>query len=257
MARYAVKDGTTVKVSDYDLTLMLSLSDVIPSDPALINTLLVRKSSAPKGKLRDFYNTKDNLGLVRKVFREALKIIITEISEGGGSFIVPSKGNTNPTMYIGELDDRAARGKLGNNQLTSIDISKAKFKVPLVKYKFSDNSTRQHLGVYINKKLYKKLIDRANTGKGYSKIPRKLNYFLPSIYALFPYIREDSIKRIIKHVFYRIQWHLRRGEEIRIIDREGEIRFFRPLGKYHDSVMKKVVKNRISRERKERYASIN
>lgn len=257
MAKYAVKDGVTVKVSDYDLTLMLSIRDVVPPDPELVKSLLKKKTGAPKGKLRTMYNTKDNLGLVHKVFRESLKLILNEVAKGNCSFIIPSMGRTNPSIYVGELDDRVVRGKLSNSQLTSINIVKAKFKVPLIKYKLSESSTRQHLGVYINKKLYKTLIDRANTGQGYSKIPKQLRHFLPYIYDMFPYIAHDSIIRIIKHVFTRIQWHLRRGEEIRIIDSDGEIRFFRPLGKYHDRVMKDVVKSRIIRDRKYKYATIS
>jgi hypothetical protein len=46
-----------------------------------------------------------------------------------------------------------------------------------------------------------------------------------------------------------LNWHLRRGEEIRIIDGDGEIRFFRPLGRIHDKVMKRVVKGRMTRNR--------
>ena len=258
MPRYKYNSkGNRVKIAEFDTSLMLTLKDVLPNDPKIAKKYLVKKADAPEGKLRDFYNTKDNSGLVRKIFSTLMKSILIEMAVGQCQFIWPKQGKSSARMYVGKLDDKVLRAKRKLKKLRHYNLTQTGYEVPYIKYSFSDFSKRQHLMVYLNKSIYKELVEYANTGGHFSKLPRELDYFLPVVYEEFSYIKEAKLKSLMRYCFLRLQWHLKRGEEVRFLDGDGEIRFFRPLGKAHDKVMREVVKKRLTRERNKRYESIS
>ena len=254
------KRGGQKKVADYDTTLMLTLKDVIPTDRAFTKQFLVRKDDAPAGRLRDFYGCKDNGALVRKIFSTCFKVILYEVAAGNCQFIVPNRGPSNPRIYIDFLKDSEIRGKRKSHKLKKFDLLQTDYKVPYIHYSFSPTTTRSPLRIYLNKELYEVLVNTANSGKTFSKLPRKLDYFLPYIYEEFSYIQEDKLRLLLNTCFRLLQKRLRFGEEVRFIDRDGEVRIFRNLGPKHDEIMKIVKKRRLTFERQEReklYESIS
>tara|TARA_R110002012_G_scaffold290252_2_gene483817 strand:+ start:862 stop:1635 length:774 start_codon:yes stop_codon:yes gene_type:complete len=238
-------NGELVQVSAFDQTLMLTLTDIFPNNPTRAKELLQLKKGSPPGKLQKQYNVKDNSSLVRKIFRLYMKSVVWEMVSGNCSYSFP--GRSQATMYVGSMKDEVVRDKRSRGLLNEFDMLTTKYKIPCIKYKFSEYSKRQELILYVNKPYYRKLIETANSGKRFSKYPKDINDFLPSIYEQFPYIKEASIDKIIRICSSSVSNNLRRGEEVRIIDKEGEIRFYRPLGKIHDKVMYGVKKRRLTR----------
>lgn len=245
MSTHIYRDNKLVKVSNYDTNLMLCLTNIFPNDKYLAASYLQKKKDVT-GKLRDIYNTKDNSSLVRKILRVFLKTLILDMVQGNCAFNFP--GHSKAEMYVGYIDDTNLKKVRQRGSLKDFDLLATNYKVPCIKYKFSKKSHRQELQVYLNKKLYKEFIDTANSSKIFSKYPKNIKHFLPQIYEQFPYIKENSIERLLKFCLGRIVYNLRHGEELRILDEDGEIRFFRPLGAIHDKVMNKVKKQRITRE---------
>lgn len=242
MARYIRgAEGDLVEVAKYDTSLMLTLLDIFPNNSLLAREFLAKKKDAPAGKLRDIYSTQCNSALVRKIFRLFVKNIIGDIITGNCQFLMP--GRSNSSIYMGKHKQQFVRGG-------RFDLLATNYTVPYVRYKISRaTNKKEDLFVYVNKSMYSDLIDRANTGKVFSQRPRDINHFLPYIYSEFSYIKEDCLKKLLSFCFRRMNYYLKRGEELRITDREGEIRFFRSLGKVHDEVMRKVVNTRKARER--------
>ena len=245
------------KVAEYDTSLMLTLKGAIPNDPATAKELLIKTKDAPAGKLRDIYHTKDNSALIRKIFVVCLKAILLEISMGRCKFIVPQKGKFNPAIYMGELRDDVVQGQRKRGKLNKFDLLMGDYKIPYLKYKMSPGTRRPDLMIYVNKTIYQEIVDHANSGQKFSKRPRKIDYFLPVVYEEFSYIKEQQLERIVKYCFSKLHRAIKKGEEIRVIDGEGEIRFFRALGRHHDKVMRKVVKTRLTQERNKRYGAIS
>jgi len=252
MALYAInpQTGRKRKVAEYDLSLMLTLSDVLPSNPALAKQFLVKKKDAPAGRLRDIYHTKDNTRLIRKIFTVCLKAILFEMAMGRCQFIWPIQGRSSAKLIVGSLPDKLVKTKRQYGDLKYLKMFQSDHKVPYIEYRPSKNS-KQYWNVYVDKTIYSTMIKHANSGKPFSKLPRELDYFLPYIYEEFSYIKEDKLKALLRYCFLQLQMHLKRGEEVRILDGTSEIRFFRPLGKKHDSVMRKVARKRFFRERKQ------
>ncbi len=245
MATHVLKEGRPVRVSYFDTSLMMSLKDIFPNNPTIAADLLEKKKGV-SGNIKSIVGAQDNSSAVRKIFRHFIKEVITDIVEGNCMFTFP--GAITSELYMGELLDSLVRWKRSEGMLEDFDMSATKYKVPYIKYRFSRNSRKQDLNVYVNKKLYKRLVEVANSGKKFSKRPKNIDHFLPSIYKQFPYIKERSIRKIVKECLKRLARALKEGEEVRVLDGDGEIRFFRPLGKNHDAIMREVVKKRIIRQ---------
>jgi len=235
----------------YDTTLMLSLKDVLPNDRAFAKKFLLKTDNAPKGKLREIYHTQCNSALVRKIFTYTIKLILWEVATGKCSFNWPSQSKSK--IYMGWLDDKIVKSKAKHNKIPYMDLIQTDYKIPYVCFDFSPYLNKKPIKIYITKEMYKAAILHANTGQKFSNRPRGINYFLPYIYEEFPYIKPQSLRLMILDCFSKVLWHLKEGEEIRILDSEGEVRFFRPLGKFHDEIMTTVVKNRINKAHKEKH----
>jgi hypothetical protein len=235
----------------YDTSLMLSLKDVVPNDRAYAKKYLIKSDIAPKGKLRNLYHTQCNSSLTRKIFNYTLKIILWEIAAGKCSFTWPN--NSASKIYMGWLDDKIVQQKAKLDKIPYINLIQTDYKVPYITFEFSKSEKKVPLKIYVNKEMYKAAILHANTGQKFSQRPRTINYFLPYIYDEFAYIKQESLKALILDCFSKVLWCLKQGEEIRILDSEGEIRFFRPLGRIHDKVMSNVVKKRIEKEHREKH----
>ena len=246
MATHTYKDGELVQVASFDKTLILTLKDIFPDDIEETKKLLQVKQGAPKGKLQKFYNVKDNSSLIRKIFRLYLKEVLWDIISGNCSYLFP--GNSKAEIFTESMKDSVLKYRRQKGQLKEFDLLSTNYKIPRLTYSFSKMSRRQNLEVYVNKSYYKHLVEVANSGKTFSRRPKNINHFLPNIYKQFPYIKEDSINRIIRLGSQRMSYNLRRGEELRLIDKEGEIKFYRPLGKNHDRIMRLVKIKRLTRE---------
>jgi len=252
MPFYGVDDkGKSFKISEYDTTLMLTSKDIFPTDREFCKRNLIKKTTAPAGRMRDLYRCKDNPAVIRKIFNTLLQAILWEISAGKCSFIFP--GASKASISMGTLNDSIVKSKIKKGKLGYVDMLQTGNTVPYITFKFSPREKKKELKVYVYKDIYKNMIAHANTGEKFSIRPREIDYFLPYLYDKFSYIQENSLKNIIVHCFNTLLFHLKRGEEVRFIDKKGEIRFFRPLGRIHDSVMQKVVKKRLQRIHKDKY----
>lgn len=240
-------NGELIQVSAFDKTLMLTLKDIFPDDPKATKELLQAKKDTPKGKLQTFYNVRDNSALVRKIFRLYMKSVIVDVISGNCLYQFP--GNSKAEVYMRNLPDNLVRSRRQRGYLKDFDLLATNYKVPRLTYSFSRRSSRQKLEVYVPKDYYAKIIEHANSGQPFSKRPKNINHFIPKIYEQFPYIKESSINKIIRKGSQRISRNLRLGEELLIIDKEGEIRFYRPLGRDHDKIMRSVKRKRETREK--------
>jgi hypothetical protein len=251
MSQYIVRENKKIKVAAYDSSLMLTLPDIIPNDRDFAKRYLIRKEGAPAGKLRSFYNCKDNSALLRKIITTAVSGILWEVASGFCRFNFPAPSKA--YIYMGWQNEEIVKSKAQHGKLGYLDLMQTDYKVPYITFKFSPRTKKKELKVYVNKPIYAAMVKHANTGEKFSSRPRDIDYFLPYVYDTFPYIEESCLKNLVIYGLNSILHHLKQGEEIRLRSNEGEIRFFRALGKMHDKIMREVVQRRIIREHNEKY----
>ncbi len=202
-----------------------------------------------KGKPTKWYGVEDNSTLVRKIFRRCIQNIIDELIAGNCKFMLPN--NTSASIYVGKLPKKTvlSRCQAGRNPF---DLLSTNREMPGIFYRIGKNTRRKELKVYVSRDRYDKLVERANTGVIFSQRPRGLDYFLEDIYKEFDLLNEKCIRKSLLHCFKKMSYYLTRDEELRFIDKTGEIRFYRQLGSVHDDVMRAVVNKRKYRERKQK-----
>lgn len=240
-------NGELIRVSTFDKSLMMTLTHIFPDDPVATKELLESKPDKPKGKLQDFYNVRDNSALVRKIFREYIKSVLLDVLSGNCLYQFP--GHSQAEIYVKNLPDHLVKSKRQRGYLKDFDLIATNYTIPRLTYRFSKRSRRQQLEIYVPAEYYTKMVEHANKGKVFSKRPKNISHFIHNIYEQFPYIKENSINRIIREGSKRISKNLRYGEELLLVDKDGEFRIYRPLGKEHDRVMRTVKKKRITREK--------
>jgi len=237
-----------------DFSYMLTGKDVLPTDARECKKFLKKKESAPLGKLRDIYHTRENGALVRKIFLALLRCIIEEVAMGNCKFVFPN--NSKATIQADWSTEYMAKTKV-RRQVNSMDIDfiQSEYRLPYIKMLFNNKAIdeKKRYYVYVDKSLYAKLVDTVNKGNNFSRRPRGVDYFLPYIYQEFPYIEEHCLKNLAIHGFSSLLAELHHGEEVRFRDLVGEVRFFRPLGKDYKIIMDMVVKSRIARKQNKLY----
>lgn len=248
MARF-VKDesGGLKQVARFDSSLMMSTSNIFPNNTELSSKFIVKKDTTMVGKPSRWYNVESNSALVRKIFKFCMKVIIDDIIDGNCKFVLPN--NTTASIYMGKLPKQTVlhRCRDGRNPFDLISTNR---EMPGLYYRIGANSRRKLLKVYVSPDRYQRIIDRANTGELFSQRPRGLDYFLDRVYKEFDLLDEKCIRKSLLHCFKKMSYYLKRDEELRFVDKTGEIRFYRQLGKKHDEVMRSVVNKRKFRERK-------
>jgi len=248
MARYVKEsNGELRQVSRFDTRLMMSPRDIFPNSKEEAAKYIIKKDKYKVGKPSKWYGVEDNSSLVRKIFRHCIKNIIDEVISGNCKFMLPNKSSASIYMRTLDRTDVIAKCKKGINHF---DLLATNRTIPMLTYSISKSNKRKKLNIYVSNDRFKTIIERANTGKIFSQRPRGLDYFLPKIYEEFSYLSEEYIRKALLFCFRRMSYYLKRDEELRFIDKTGEIRFYRPLGKLHDVVMQSVVNKRKARERK-------
>lgn len=260
MATHKYSGGELVQHSRFDTSLLLTLTDIFPDDQELAQKLIQKKPNHPKGATHRYYKVRDSSSLIRKIFRLYIKNVIWNVISGTCKYDFP--GNSTASIFMGKMPDKIVKGKRSRGGLGDFDMMATNYTIPRLSYKVSKGSFKKNLEVYVNKVYYKQLVNTANnpkvSGVSFSQRPKNINNFLPYIYDQFPYIKENSLSRIVRYCSRVMAYELKRGQGLRILDKEGEIRFYRPLGaEHHDKVMRIEKKKRITREKNKHERAIS
>lgn len=238
MAIFANKNGNTVRVSKYDTVNMLTLRDLFPGNKDKASIYLIKKETAPAGALKNLYGVQDNSALVRKIFREYLYNVLDNIAEGKYAFELPNVSKS--LIYLGYMKDEVVQYKAQKGHLEAFDLLASGFKVPYLTYNISSTKKRQELQIYVPKSIHKSIVKVANNNEKPSKIPYKFKKFMPFIHELYHDLEPVGLNKLVFEMLREMGKRINEGHEIRIVWHDGEIRFFRPLGRIHDKVMRKV-----------------
>ena len=253
------KNGELVRFSRYDTSLMCSLKNVFEDDNKLAFELLDFNKDYKGGSLQKNFNVRDSSGLVRKIFRVYLKGVLWCVISGKHTY--HAAGNSKAIIKVDLHPDPITESFINDpsyNDIFRYPMA-GQWTTPVLKYQFSSSSKRSDLRIYLNKKFYARLkqtMKEPKTGAIFSKFPKSFNYFIPIVYEMFPDIKKSSIDKIVRLCSRSMVKLLRQGNELRILDADGEIRVYRNLGsENHDKIMKRV-KRRMDTIKRKKQAEI-
>lgn len=219
----------------------LSIEDIFDLESHELILFLKKKKDAPLGNLREIYHTQSNRGLISKVAREMLSMVMWEILSGKSFYLPNSKTEK---IFVSVLDPHVAAIKREYNKFSSLNLYMSDFKIPQLQLYTCRNKRYSNMCIYVNNDLQQKMTDELNAkGKVGGKIPFRLSHILPYLYEMFSYIEQDSIKLICSTFFRRLKIIARIGCDLVIKDRYNIIRFFNPVSTQKYSEQSEFKKN--------------
>lgn len=154
-------NGNKKFYSTYSRLGVPTLTRLFPNDPENTKKLLKKSKTARTGRLQDLYNTKDNSGLVRKIFYVFLLKIIKRVANGD-LFLFPGKTNANITLKYIPSDEVKKLRQMG--KFMNIDIIKSRFQIPRFTFDFGPKSNKKDMQIYVGPELHQTALKNAENG---------------------------------------------------------------------------------------------
>lgn len=189
--------------------------------------------------------------LIKKVFRESLKLVIEDIINNNVTFWLPLVGgkkcNIHMLMYKGESFKHLRQA----GKWRDIDILKSNFVGYQMSFFMLGNRTPRIKSIYLNKQYRDKIIENTNNGKQYGdgKIDTTIKDYYDKIYSIFPDISKKDINLILNYAWRSLYLHNSYGGDTLITDKEiwfyvGNLRK-EPLRHFYYYIRKTTVKLRV------------
>lgn len=220
------------KIKNTNITLtrygknFLSIEDIFDLETNELNLFLKKKKDAPLGNLRNIYHCQSNRGLISKIARETLMLILWKVITGK-SFYFPN--SQREKIFVGTLDKKTAAYKRSVGKYKSLNLYMTNFNIPVLQVYTVKNKKPKNTSIYVNNELNEEIKNRVNeTGKVGGKIPIRIQDILPTIYDRFSYIEKESIKLICFTFLRRLKIICSYDCDLIIKDRINVIKFFYP-----------------------------
>jgi len=218
--------GNKILITNYGRNY-LTTNDIFDLEAYELPLFLKKKKDAPVGNLREIYHSQSNRGLISKIAREMLMLILWEVVEGK-TFYLPN--SSKEKIFVSAMTDSRANSKRRSGKFEDMNLYMTDFRIPEIQLFTTQNKRFYNMSLFVNNDLAEKITSQVNeTGKVGGKIPFRLRHILPHLYDTFSYIEKDCIKLICETFFRRLRIISRFGCDLVIKDRHNMVRFFNPL----------------------------
>jgi len=221
----------TITLSKYGKNF-LSIEDIFDLESNELSLFLKKKKDAPIGNLRNIYHCQSNRGLISKIARETLTLILWKVITGK-TFYFPN--SQREKIFVGTLDSITASYQRQTGRYKNMNLFMTNFKIPNLQVYTAKNRKPKNTVIYVNNELKEEIINRVNeTGKVCGKIPIRIQDILPTIYDRFSYIEQESVKLICLTFLRRLKIICTYDCDLVIKDRFNVIKFYYPrsMSKY-------------------------
>jgi hypothetical protein len=220
----------------------LTIEDIFDLEGDELKHFIEKKDTAPEGNLRDFYQTQSNRGLISKIARHGIKIILWEVINGK-SFYLP--GSTESKIFVGRMNEDVAFKKIKAGLYGNLKLYMTDFKLPQIQM-YIGEALKHNTCVYVNRDFYHRMSYLANEkGKIGGKIPMKLKHVLERLYDEFSYVRRDKIKLIMTTFFRRLRIISQMRGDLVMKDNDHFIKFYYPCSARRYSRHSAQIRNRV------------
>jgi len=203
-----------------------NISDIFDLESDELQYFIKKKSTAPVGYLRTFYQTQSNRGLISKIVRQALRLILWEVIQGK-TFYLPN--STSTKIFVGAMPKKFARITRKRGNYKGMKLYMSDFAIPQIQMYLSGSSAQYNPVIFANKdfiyEMHRLLNDNGKVG---GKIPLRITYVLKRLYDDFSYVERRCIKLIIYTFFRRMLIVAKSGGDLIVKDNDYFIKFYYP-----------------------------
>lgn len=194
--------------------------------------------------------------LVKRVFRECVKLVINDIIENNVTFWLPLTGNKKCNMHMRRVRGQEFKNLRRGGKWKDVDIVSSMFSGYEISLFMLGKRTPRVKSIYLNKDYRNTITKYTNQGIPYgdSKYDKTLKDYLPQMYQIFPEVSQQDIKRILTFSWKSLYLHNSYGGDTVITGKDfwcyiGNLRK-NPLDHFYYYIRKLTVKLRVLYKRK-------
>lgn len=159
--------------------------------------------------------------LVKKVFKENLKLVLNDIIENNITFWLPLTGNRKCNIHMKRVYGDEFKNLRKSGKWKDIDIVKSMFTGYELGFFMLGKRTPRIKTIYLNKEFRERIIKNTNKGKQYGdgKHDKSIKDYYDELYSLFPTVSRADINRILNFSWKSLYLHNSYGGDTLVTDR--------------------------------------
>ena len=189
--------------------------------------------------------------LVYKIFKESVKLVISDIVNNNITFWLPLTGGKKCNLHMRRIDGENFKRKRRAGKMLDIDILKSNFTGYQLTLYMLGNRTPRMKSVYLNKYYRDLITNNTNNGMSYGdgKNDKYIKDYYQQIYKMFPSISKQDINKILNFSWKSLYLHNSYGGDTLISDKElwlyiGNLRIH-PLDHFFYYIRKLCIRLRV------------
>jgi len=234
----------------------MGMHSLFPLTETELRAVIKKKKGAPKGKLRQFYDVRNNRELITKVARELYYMILWDVLHGC-RFYFP--GTRKTFIHVDYLPDYYFQAKRRAGFYYRLDVSVWDYKLPVLRVRCAKSNREHDSMISLSGAFFATICKYWYAGEKIGgKKPRMLKHYLPDLSERFAYLREDSLNYIVDTFLQNYKLAVEGGAKITIAD-EANWMLTHPLELsdyrlYYNMWRKKEVQKKIISEKNKKLA---
>lgn len=160
--------------------------------------------------------------LVKRVFKESIKLVIEDIIENNVTFWLPLTGDKKCNMHMKRVSGEEFKNLRKGGKWKNIDFTKSMFSGYEIRFFMLGKRTPRVKTIYINKSYRERIAQRTNEGVQYGDgvNDKTLKDYYSTIYSMFPSIPKVDIERILKFCWKSLYLHNSYGGDTLLQDKD-------------------------------------
>lgn len=158
--------------------------------------------------------------LVKKIFKESLKLVLNDIIDNNITFWLPLTGNKQCNIHIRRFQGDSFKNLRKGGKWKDVDILKSMFSGYELQLFMLGKRTPRIKTIYLNKEFKNRITKNTNEGKSYGdgNIDKTIKDYYQQIYDLFPEVSEQDINKILSFSWKSLYLHNSYGGDTFIKD---------------------------------------
>lgn len=160
--------------------------------------------------------------LVKRVFKENLKLVLDDIIENNITFWLPLTGSRKCNIHMKRVHGDEFKNLRRGGKWKDVDIVKSMFSGYELRMFMLGKRTPRVKTVYLNKEFRERISTNTNNGKQYgdSKHDKTIKDYYEQMYNMFPTVSKSDINCILNFSWKSIYLHNSYGGDTLVVDKK-------------------------------------
>ena len=160
-------------------------------------------------KCNELIGDNHRVKLVKKIFRESVRLVVNDIIDNNITFWLPLTSNKKCNIHMRRVEGKTFQNLRKGGKWKNVDILKSMFSGYQMSFYMLGNRTPRIKSIYLSKELRDKIDQNTNNGMQYgdSKNDKTIKDYYEQIYELFPEVSKSDINIILNFMWKSLYLH--------------------------------------------------